>query len=294
MNEKHESIGLIGVGLLGTAIAERLLRSGRHVCGYDLRPGQPDALVAAGGKRLESAAQVLAGCETIITCLPGSDVCAKVLSENVDLLRAGQTIIDTTTGDPQQMVTIGETMRAKGVAYIEATVAGSSSQVRAGNACLFLGGDEQTIGILQELLVSIAPKCFSLGPVGAASRFKLVHNLVLGLNRAVLAEGLSFSESLGFAPADVLEILKETPAASMVMESKGKKMVSGDHQPQARLSQHLKDVRLIVAAAQGEGLEMPLSVAHQRLLEQAEALGFGDADNSAVIEAYRQRAEDKV
>ena len=192
------------------------------------------------------------------------------------------------------MVAISESMRAKGVAYIEATVAGSSSQVRAGSACLFLGGDERTIGVLGELLAAIAPKCFSLGPVGAASRFKLVHNLVLGLNRAVLAEGLSFSESLGFAPAVVLEILKETPAASMVMESKGKKMVSGDRQPQARLSQHLKDVRLIVAAAQGEGLELPLSVAHQRLLEQAEALGFGDADNSAVIEVYRQQAEDKV
>jgi 3-hydroxyisobutyrate dehydrogenase-like beta-hydroxyacid dehydrogenase len=130
--------------------------------------------------------------------------------------------------------------------------------------------------------------------VGTASRFKLVHNLVLGLNRAVLAEGLSFAKVLGFDPERVLEILKETPACSKVMESKGRKMVSGDRAPQARLSQHLKDVRLIVAAAEQRGLPIPLSRVHQQLLERAERLGFGDADNSAVIEAYRPGSEDEV
>jgi len=183
-------------------------------------------------------------------------------------------------------------MRAKGVAYVEATVAGSSSQVRSGDACLFVGGDGPAVRRVEEILDAIASRRFHLGPVGSASRFKLVHNLVLGLNRAVLAEGLSFAAALGFEPVRVLEILEQTPAASAVMASKGGKMASGDHEPQARLSQHLKDVRLIIAAAEREGLQTPLSRAHERLLERAEALGFGDADNSAVIEAYRKQAED--
>ena len=189
---------------------------------------------------------------------------------------------------PAGSISISETLRARGVSYVEATVAGSSAQMRSGDACLFIGGEDQAVQRIQDLLGAIASKRFHLGPVGSASRFKLVHNLVLGLNRAVLAEGLSFAKALGFEPAHALEILQETPAGSMVMESKGKKMVSGDHEPQARLSQHLKDVRLIVAAAQRKGLQIPLSRAHQRLLERAESLGFGDADNSAVIEAYRK------
>ena len=153
----------------------------------------------------------------------------------------------------------------------------------SGKACLFL----------KPLLAAITSKHFHLGPVGTASRFKLVHNLVLGLHRAVLAEGLEFAESLGFDQEVTLEILKQTPAQSGVMETKGRRMVERDYGLQARLSQHLKDVRLILAEAERAGTNTPLSRIHKTLLEQAEELGFGDADNSAVMEAFRHpRTED--
>jgi 3-hydroxyisobutyrate dehydrogenase-like beta-hydroxyacid dehydrogenase len=294
MHEDNETIGLIGVGLLGSAIAERLIRGGAHVCGHDRRSAPLDALVAQGGRKCGTAADLLARCRVIVMSLPDSSVSAQVVSENGTSLQRGQTLIDTTTGDPEEMVAIGQSLRDKGIAYLEATVAGSSAQVRSGEACLLVGGDDHAVRANEQVLGAIAPRHFHLGPVGTASRFKLVHNLVLGLNRAVLAEGLSFAQVLGFDPGRVLEILKETPAASKVMESKGRKMVSGDWAPQARLSQHLKDVRLIVAAAQQRGLPIPLSRVHQQLLERAERLGFGDADNSAVIEAYRQGSEDAV
>jgi 3-hydroxyisobutyrate dehydrogenase-like beta-hydroxyacid dehydrogenase len=294
MIEQHEQVGLIGVGLLGTAVAERLLSSGHRVDAYDSRSSQLDVLAAMGGRRCRSVAEVLRCNGTVIMSLPDSSVSAEVLSQNADSLRQGQTIVDTTTGNPEEMVAIGEMLRARSVTYVEATVAGSSTQVRTGAACLFLGGDEDVVERIRGLFAAIASKHFHLGSVGSASRFKLVHNLVLGLSRVVLAEGLTFAESLGFDAGLVLEILKETPAASAVMESKGRKMVSGDREPQARLSQHLKDVRLIVAAAENAGAKIPLSHVHMDLLERAEALGFGDADNSAVIEAYRKPAEDSA
>ena len=126
-------------------------------------------------------------------------------------------------------------------------------------------------------------------PVGAASRFKLVHNLILGLNRAALAEGLAFAEALGFDASDSLSILRETPATSAALEAKGEKMAKRDfNPPQARLSQHLKDVRLIRQLAEEIGAATPLSDAHQTLLKRAEALGLGESDNSAVIEALRR------
>ncbi|MHA1570886.1 MAG: NAD(P)-dependent oxidoreductase, partial [Alphaproteobacteria bacterium] len=123
-----------------------------------------------------------------------------------------------------------------------------------------------------------------LGAIGQAARFKLVHNLILGLNRAALAEALLFGQSMGIAPADTLRILEQTPAASTVMQTKGHKMVTRDYAPQALISQHLKDVRLILEQAKTHGAPTPLSAVHRRILERAEARGFGDADNSAVIE----------
>ena len=115
---------------------------------------------------------------------------------------------------------------------------------------------------------------------------KLVVNLVLGLNRAALAEGLAFARACGFNPADALKILAAGPAYSRAMDTKGRKMLEHDFTPQARLSQHLKDVRLILAAGASTGARLPLSEVHRRLLEQVERAGFGDADNSAILKAY--------
>jgi 3-hydroxyisobutyrate dehydrogenase-like beta-hydroxyacid dehydrogenase len=286
MSELATKIGLVGAGLLGGAIAQRLAEKGRGVLAYDIDPQRLAALAPSGVAASPSADDVLRQCEIVLLSLPTSQVVGQLLDAHRGALRAGSVIVDTTTGDPAEMIEHGRQLRELGVAYVEATVAGSSAQLRAGAARLFVGGDEEAVRRIGPLLDCLADVRFYLGGVGAASRFKLVHNLVLGLHRAVLAEGLTFAAALGFEPGQTLEILQQTPAASSVMATKGPKMVAGDWTPQARLSQHLKDVRLLLAEAAAAGAPTPLSRAHRALLERAEALGFGDADNSAVIEAY--------
>ena len=115
---------------------------------------------------------------------------------------------------------------------------------------------------------------------------KLVVNLVLGLNRAVLAEGLSFARANGLDAEAALAILRAGPAYSGVMDTKGPKMLRGDFTPEARLSQHHKDVRLILESGLRAGIDLPLSRVHDRLLDAAEKQGLGDADNSAIIRAF--------
>ena len=112
---------------------------------------------------------------------------------------------------------------------------------------------------------------------------KLVTNLVLGLNRAALAEGLAFGRALGLPGEQTLAILRESMAYSRIMDAKGQKMLRRNFKPQARLSQHLKDVRLMLSAAAVAGARLPLSETHRRLLERAESAGFGHLDNSAII-----------
>jgi 3-hydroxyisobutyrate dehydrogenase-like beta-hydroxyacid dehydrogenase len=133
-----------------------------------------------------------------------------------------------------------------------------------------------------------ARRWFHLGPCGSGSQMKLVSNLVLGLNRAALAEGLWLSKVLGLDAQIVLTVLRESMAYSRIMDTKGQKMITGDFEPQARLSQHQKDVRLILQAAAGAGTDLPLTQAHARLLELAQNAGFGAQDNSAIIRAFEQ------
>lgn len=283
---KTKSVGLIGVGLLGSALANRLLNNDIGVHGFDTNKGQLEALSQSGGIACDSAAEVVQKCNVLFLSLLSSNDVLSLVQQLRTEFKPSQIVVDTTTGDPQQMVAVGKSLAELEVSYLEATVAGSSAQVTTGKVALFLGGDANVVESVEPLLAAIASKHFHLGPVGAASRFKLVHNLVLGLHRAVLAEGLVFAESLGFDQGVTLEILKQTPAQSGVMETKGRRMVERDYEPQARLSQHLKDVQLILAEAECAGTNTHLSQVHKVLLEQAEALGFGDADNSAVIEAF--------
>lgn len=292
MTPTQSRIGLIGLGLLGSAIAERLLGAGWTVTGFDLDASKRDALSKLGGEAAPSAAHVCHAAHRIVLSLPTSEIAEAVITEVWDALQPGTVAIDTTTGAPEQMERNAARLHERGVDYLEATVAGSSAQLRAGQAILFLGGVPARIQELQPLFQSLTEQAFPLGPVGAASRFKLVHNLLLGLNRAALAETLVFAERLGFPGERTLEILQQTPAASRVMSSKGGKMVQREFDPQARLRQHLKDVRLILQEAQRVEAATPFSALHRTLLEHAESLGFADADNSAVIEALRQpRAE---
>jgi 3-hydroxyisobutyrate dehydrogenase-like beta-hydroxyacid dehydrogenase len=286
----HGTIGLIGVGLLGTALAERMLAGGLAVRGFDLDPARQSQLQNLGGTAANDATSVAAGCRTIVLCLPDSPTVAKVVDQILPAIEPGTLLVDATTGDPQATATLAERLRERVIGYVDATIVGSSEQVRRGEAVVLVGGSAADVERAEPVLAAWASRRFHLGSCGSGARMKLVVNLVLGLNRAVLAEGLALAEAAGIEAADALAVLQATPAYSRIMDSKGLKMAARDFVPQARLAQHLKDVRLIRALAQRHGASTPLSDIHEQLLAEAVALGLGDADNSAVFEVYSARA----
>jgi 3-hydroxyisobutyrate dehydrogenase-like beta-hydroxyacid dehydrogenase len=279
-------IGLVGLGLLGSALAERFLRARFAVSGHDLSPERRAALEQVGGRAAGSATDVARDCDVLVLSLPNSDVVADVMRSVREVLTRGQLVIDTTTGEPEASAALGAELAGRGVDFLDATVAGSSQQAREAQAIVMAGGEQATFDKARDVLAAFARQSFYVGPWGSGARMKLVVNLVLGLHRAVLAEGLMLARSMDLDPLAALAILKASPAYSTVMDTKGAKMLSGDFEPQARLSQHLKDVRLILAAGQRTGALLPLSNVHRALLEQAEAMGLGELDNSAIIRAF--------
>jgi 3-hydroxyisobutyrate dehydrogenase len=282
-------IGLIGVGLLGTALAERMLAGGLAVLGYDQRAEQFHRLQQLGGRAAEASASVAATCEAIVLCLPDSTIVRAVVHELGERLRPGTLLIDATTGDPDATAALAEQLASRGIGYVDATLAGSSEQVRQGTATVICGGSAADMARAEPILATWSPRRFHVGPAGSGARMKLIVNLVLGLNRAVLAEGLALARACGIEPAAALNVLKATPACSAVMETKGPKMIARDYAPQAKLAQHAKDVGLIRALAARHGQLTPLSDIHAELLAQAIVLGWAEADNSAIIEAWGGR-----
>lgn len=282
-------IGLIGLGLMGSAFATKLLAHGARVVGFDVDAARMKAFAELGGAAAPTAAELMQRCPRIILSLPSHHEVRAVIDGGGAQLRADHAIIDTTTGDPRGVATLAAELKARGVTYLDATISGNSAQVRKGDAVVLVGGAREAFDAHAALLRELGGEVFHTGPSGTGAKMKLVTNLVLGLNRAVLAEGLAFAEALALDPALTLAIMRRSPAYSRAMDAKGEKMIRGDFVPEARLSQHLKDVRLIVEAGTEGGLPMPLSRTHREILETAEAAGLGGLDNSAIIRVLAAR-----
>lgn len=269
-------IGLLGCGLLGSALAERFRGAGFDVLGYDAEPAR-----SLGAR---SAAQVAAECRRVVLCLPHSGIVHGVLDEIGSRLSRDSILIDTTTGSPESSASLGARYR-----YVDATVGGSSRLVRERKAIVIAGGDDALFAESRDLFDTFADRVFHVGPAGHGARMKLAMNLVLGLNRAALAEGLAFAEVYGLDPAVTLEVFKAGPSFSAAMDAKGARMLERNYAPDARLKQHHKDVRLILEAGKACGAKLPLSTLHDRLLGEAEQMGLGDQDNCAIVEWFRSR-----
>lgn len=277
--------GLIGLGLMGAAFAQRLRAAGWEVIGHDLTPACRQRARKLGVQLAQDNADVLARCDCALLSLPTLRETKAVLREARHALRPGHLLLDTTPGEPEQTVTIHRRLATLGVRYLDATISGNSEQVAAGDDVLtMVGGDADAFAAARGLLRALTPRVRHVGPAGSGARMKLVTNLVLGLNRAVFAEGLCFAERLGFTRRAALEVLLASKAYSAIMDTKGEKMVTEDFTPQARLSQHLKDVRMMMRAARAARFKLPFTRVHRQLLEAAERAGLGALDNSVLIQ----------
>ena len=281
----NKSVGMIGLGLMGTALTQRLLDAGYAVWVHNRTREKADPLVARGARWADNP---LAVCDRVLISLYTTDTVEEMLEQFGAALRPGQILIDTTTGAPEQTARLGARLAACGVQYLDAPISGSSEQTRRGEVTTIVGGARETFDVCRDLFDRWSAHTIYAGPCGCGAKMKLVSNLVLGLNRAALAEGLVFAEAIGLEAESALQVLMGSMSYSRIMDTKGRKMIEGNFRAQARLSQHLKDVRLILEAASEAGQALPLSDVHRRLLEAAVAAGLGDEDNCAVIEAVRQ------
>ncbi|MBN1421302.1 MAG: NAD(P)-dependent oxidoreductase [Planctomycetes bacterium] len=283
----RERIGLIGIGLIGSAVAERLARAGFTVLGHDIESDRAEVLGALGGESAADGDAVFASCERVILSLPDDRVAGGIL--DAARIREEQIIIDTTTGHPAAAERCAASLASKGASYLDATISGNSAQVREGKVLVLVGGSAPAVDRCRDIFGTFAERTIRTGEAGSGARMKLVTNLALGLARAALAEALGFARALGLDPDLSLEALRASAAYSRAMDVKGEKMIRREFAPQARLSQHLKDVRIILDLGEGKGAYLPLSRLHRELLEAAEAAGLGELDNSAIAEVFARR-----
>jgi 2-hydroxy-3-oxopropionate reductase len=281
-----ERIGIIGVGLLGSAVASRLLATGFKVAGHDSCPGRADALRGQGLTVAASPADAVAGADAAFTVLPTPDVVEAVWLGPAGLVQTappGTVLLQMSTIGPGLARRLGEAAAARGLRMLDTPISGTSTMVARGECTIFVGGDPAVAAAVRPVLDAIAAKTVHVGAVGAASVTKLAANLVAGVNVIALAEALVLGAKAGVAPADLLDALRKSPVASRMMDLRGPQMVDHRFDPHIRLDLFLKDFGLMLKEGERLGLPLPLtSVAHQ-LCTATSAAGHGAEDLSAVV-----------
>ena len=279
---------MIGLGLMGSALSARLIDAGIVPIGFDIDVGRCREFSTRGGELAVSATALVARCRTIIVTVFDAAQVEKLLAEleRSEYLRQS-VMVCTTTCAPDEIMAIATRSAADGLRLVEAPISGTSAEVRDGSAMALIAGEPDAIAAASTALDIIAPRRINAGTIGDASRTKLALNLILQNNRAALAEGLVFAESLGLDPRMFLAIARQSAAYSAVMDSKGEKMLTRDFTPQSHISQTLKDAELILDEAELRDLQLPVTSAQAGLLRATIALRGGECDSSAIIEAIR-------
>lgn len=296
MIQGRKAVGVVGTGLMGMACAKRLLAAGFDVLGYDIEAAKLAALVALGGRAGRSAAELALSCETVVLAVFNTNQVEETLEgahgllasrpENMPPLAA----ICVSTCDPDRIAALAARLKGGRVHFVEAPLSGTSEQTARGEALGLIGGDRATADGASDVLDAICPRRHHVGAAGNGARAKLAINLILGVNRAALAEGLVFAERMGLDPAAFLAVARESAAYSQVMDIKGGKMVSGDFAPHGFVSQSLKDFSLMLEQARRHKQQLPLAETYRALMEGCVAAGEDKLDNAAVIREIRRRS----
>jgi 3-hydroxyisobutyrate dehydrogenase-like beta-hydroxyacid dehydrogenase len=282
-------IGIIGVGLLGSAVASRLLKGGFEVAAYDTCPEQVKALQAQGLIAAASIAEAAAEADAVFTILPSLDSVETTILGTGGLIETAPqncTLIQMSTVSPHLTRRLGNAAAAGALGFLDAPMSGTSAMVERGDCAIFVAGDRSRAEACQPIFDAIAKKTHYVGDAGMASLAKLATNLLVGLNTAALAEALILGAKGGLAPGVLVEILKESAGASKMVDVRGPLMVSRRFDAQMKIDLFLKDFKLMLEEGFRLGVPLPLTSITQQLATATATAGRGGEDLAAIVTTF--------
>lgn len=276
------TVGVVGLGAMGSRIARRLGDAGHELVVWNRDPAKAESLVAAGALAAATPADAARRAEAVITMVADPRALVDVTEGTdgvVGGLGEGATLIQMSTVGPDSTSRLAALLPAE--ALLDSPVLGSVAEVESGTLSVFLGGAPEPVEHWLPVLSTLGT-VFHLGPVGAGTAAKLVANTTLVGVIGIIGEALALAERLGLSWNAAFEVLGKTALAGQA-ERRRSAVESGEYPPRFALYLARKDADLILAEAAKTGLELRLTKAADEWLADAENAGLGDKDYSAVL-----------
>jgi 3-hydroxyisobutyrate dehydrogenase len=284
------TIGFIGLGHMGSHMVPRLIAAGYHVTVYDRTREKAQAI--QGATVAETPREAAEHSEVVISIVTDDAALDEVMLGPDGVLagtHAGSVLIDMSTVSPRASRHLFQEARARGVAMIDAAVAGSVPQVEQGSLLIFVGGEQETYERCQPILGILGQSSFYLGPSGMGTTMKLVVNTLLGLGMQALAEAIALGEKVGLSKDALLDVLGQTTVLTPGQKAKLDNVRRGQYPTQFALSLQHKDLRLILDEAYDVSVSMPATAVALQMYTAALTKGL-DADFSVMIKFMEQLA----
>jgi len=285
-----QTIGFIGLGLMGGWLVKHLLKDGYTVHVYDVDPQKIQDLTVLGAIEVVAVDKLPQTVDVIILSLPNSAIVSQVIQQNLHLYDhpvPGLIVLDTSTADPSISTDLAQNMSDRGMYFMDATVSGTSEMCAAKDTIFMVGGDEATYNQCEPIFTGMGRESVYMGKSGTGAAIKLVVNLVLAINRMGMAEGLTLAKKAGIDQLLALEVLKKSAAFSKAMDQKGYRMVNRQfYPPIGHMTTHYKDVQLMVSYASKLQCPVPVISFTAQALASEMSKRPGDRDSSAVICFY--------
>ena len=290
MSVRKETIGFIGIGIMGKPMSLHLIKAGYPLIVYDINPAPLKELKGMGATIGRSSKETAGQSDVIITMLPNSEDVEKViLGENgvLEGIKGDSIVIDMSTIDPSVSRRISETLLTKNIKMLDAPVSGGPPGAEAGTLSIMVGGHEDIFHKCEEIFKAMGKNIFHCGPNGNGAIVKCVNNLLAGTMAVINAEALAMGVKAGVDLKVLADIISVSTGQSIFIKiACPDKAFKGDFEPGFKVDLMLKDLGLAVTLAREQGVPLPMGALSHQVFTQLKASGLGKKDWTVTVKQY--------
>jgi 3-hydroxyisobutyrate dehydrogenase-like beta-hydroxyacid dehydrogenase len=280
---ERETVGVIGLGIMGSAMAANIAAAGFPVLGYDVLAKRRSALSKAGGRATRSTKDAALGSAVLITSLPGPEALCKVAAEIAEGGKRGQAVVETSTLPVAVKEAARKVLARHGVTLLDCPLSGTGAQAKFRDLAVYASGERSAYRRCMPVLEAFARAHYFLGAFGAGSKMKFLANLLVAIHNVSAAEALVLGMKAGLDRATMVKVLSDGAGSSRMLQVRGPMMVAGDYSAATmKVEVWQKDMRIIGEFARELDCPTPLFAASTAIYNAAMAAGFAEQDTASV------------
>ncbi len=288
------TVGLIGLGAMGSGMAASLRRAGHSVHVFDVRREAAEAFAREGGVACTSLAELGAACDVIVSVVVNAAQTEAVLfgTDGQDSgcaahMKPGSVFVMCSTVDPNWSVALEARLEGMGLRYIDAPISGGAAKAASGQMTMMTAGKPDAYAVAEPLLNAMAGKVYKLGDsAGAGSKVKIINQLLAGVHIAAAAEAMALGLREGVNAEALYEVITHSAGNSWMFENRMAHVLANDYTPLSAVDIFVKDLGLVLDVARASKFPLPLSSTAHQMFMQASTAGFAKEDDSAVIKIF--------